>query len=148
GLVGVKSPSVAKVNPAFLYAIWAEKDPKAAGSGALTIQNPQERINALWSLAEQWAMTDPQAAWDWGSELERTSDRDTVLRNVIGTVVGRGETSLAIAFLESMSPGQGRREALDQIADSLASSDPERAYEFVRSQTLSSEEERAYPSVL
>ncbi len=140
--------SMAGINSSFLYAIWAEKDPRAAAAAALAIPNAQERRSALYSLAMQWAMADPQAAWDWGSGLERVSDQNAVLGNIVGVVVGNGDTSQAIAFLEAMPPGQGRRQALEQIASSLANSDPAQAYELVRSQALTIQEEQAFSSIL
>ncbi len=142
------SKFVDRSNTSFLYGIWAEKDPRAAASRALSIPHAQERRNALWSLASQWALADPQAAWDWGNGLERVSERDAVLRMVVGAVVGTGDTSQAIAFLEAMPHGQGRQQALERIATSLAGSDPEQAYEFLRRQASTSGEEQAYSSIL
>lgn len=136
------------MNTSFLYAIWAEKDPLAAAARALAIPNSQERSNALWTLASTWAQTDPGAAWEWGNALERASDRKAVQRNVISAVAGNGDTSLAIAFLETMPPGQGRSEALQQVASFLANTDPEEAYAFVMQHAVNDRDRQAVSNVL
>lgn len=136
------------MNTSFLYAIWAEKDPRAAAARALTIPNSQERSNALWTLASAWAQADPSAAWEWGNGLERVSDQRAVQRNVISAVAGNGDTSQAIAFLETMPPGQGRSEALQQVASFLANSDPEGAYAFVMQHAANDRDRQAVSNVL
>jgi hypothetical protein len=136
------------LSTAFLYGIWAETDPHAAATRALTIQSAQERRNSLWSLAAQWAATDPRAAWEWGNSLERIGDRDAVLQNVVSAVIGEGDTSQAIAFLEGMAPGQGRANALRSIATSLANTDPEQAYEFALSQSETGRDAQVFASIL
>jgi len=135
------------IDPGFLYGIWAEKDPQAAMARAITIPNSQERTNALQSVASHWAFQDPRAAWEWGSGLERTRDRDAVLRQIVSAVVGDGDTGQAIAFLEAMAPGQARRSALQQIVSSMATSDPESAYEFARSRDESGSEQQLYADI-
>ncbi|MCB1204910.1 MAG: hypothetical protein KDN18_11670 [Verrucomicrobiae bacterium] len=136
------------MNTSFLYAIWAEKDPRAAAARALTIPNSQERSSALWTLASTWAQSDPGAAWEWGNALERASDRKAVLQNVISAVAGNGDTSQAIAFLETMPPGQGRSDALQQVASFLANSDPEEAYAFVMQHAVNDRDRQAVSNVL
>jgi hypothetical protein len=145
---GGGSYSMEGISPHYLYGIWAEKDPQAAASHALSIPHALDRKIALNSLAAQWALADPRAAWDWGQGMEQVSERDAVLQCVVGAVLENGDTSQAIAFLDAMVPGPTRRQALGKIANYLANSDPERAYDFVRSQALSTGEEEVYSSIL
>lgn len=136
------------MNTSFLYAIWAEKDPRAAAARALTIPNSQERSNTLLTLASAWAQADPGAAWEWGNGLERTADRKAVLQNVISAVARNGDTSQAIAFLETMPAGQGRSEALQQVASFLANEDPEEGYSFVMQYAVNDRDRQALSNVL
>jgi hypothetical protein len=134
-------------NSGFLYSIWAEKDPRAAATSAMTIPNAQDRDYALQALASTWANEDPQAAWKWGNELERARDRDAVLRSVIGAIVGEGDTTRAIAFLETMEPGRGRNSALERIVSSLAATDPEAAFDLARTQSGNGQSGQVYSSL-
>lgn len=136
------------MNTSFLYAIWAEKDPRAAAARALTIPNSQERSNTLLTLASAWAQADPGAAWEWGNGLERAADRKAVLQNVISAVARNGDTSQAIAFLETMPAGQGRSEALQQVASFLANEDPEEGYSFVMKYAVNDRDRQALSNVL
>jgi hypothetical protein len=135
-------------NTGYLYAIWAETDPRAAATKALAIPNSQERSGALWSLASAWAQADPAAAWDWGLTLERAGDRNAVFRNIISAVTNDGDTSQAIAFLDSLPPGQGRSEAMQQVASVLANSDPEEAFAFVMQHAANDRDRQAVSNVL
>jgi len=134
-------------NTGFLYSIWAEKDPRAAATSAMTIPNAQDRDYALQALASTWAYEDPQAAWKWGNEQERARDRDAVLRSVISAIVGEGDTTEAIAFLETMEPGRGRNSALERIVSSLATTDPESAYDLIKSHGGNGREGQAHSSL-
>jgi hypothetical protein len=134
-------------NAGFLYSIWAEKDPQAAATAAMTIPNAQERDYALQSLASTWAYEDPQAVWKWGNEQERARDRDAILRSVIGAIVAEGDTAGAIAFLETMEPGRGRNSALERIVGSLATTDPEAAFELARTQSGSGQSGQAFSTL-
>jgi len=134
-------------NSSFLYAIWAEQDSQAAAAAVMAIPTAQARDNALQAVAMSWANRDPQAAWEWGNQLERARDRDAVLRSVISAVVGDGDTVRAIAFLETMAPGKGRSSALQRIVSSLAETDPEGAYEFVKSQGVNGTDRQAFSSL-
>jgi hypothetical protein len=142
------STGIVNVNTSYLYAIWAETDPRAAATKALAIPNSQERSNALWSLASAWAQADPAAAWDWGLTLERAGDRNAVFRNIITAVTNDGDTSQAIAFLDSLPPGQGRSEAMQQVASVLANSDPEQAFAFVMEHAVNDRDRQAASNVL
>lgn len=135
------------INTGFLYGIWAEKDPQAAMARALAIPNSQERTNALQSVAWQWACQNPRAAWEWGSGLEHARDRDAVLQNIVSAVVGGGDTNQAIAFLDTLAPGQARRTALQQIVSSMAMSDPQSAYQFARSRDESGSQQQVYADI-
>ncbi len=136
------------LNASFLYSDWASRDPGAAAAKAASIPNAQERTNVFLAIARQWAELDPEAAWAWGSGLERAPERDRVLQSIVGGLVANDETDQAVAFLDSLPAGQARKSALGQIAMAMAKSDPEKGYEFVRSQARNSSEEQAYSSIL
>lgn len=142
------SPEFMGMDTSSLYGIWAEKDPGAAAARALTIPSSQERSNAIMAVGSQWARADPTAVWEWANGLERAPDRRNVLHNIIAAVVGNGDTSQALALFETMPPGQGRSDALQQVASFLANSDPDEAYAFVMQHAVSDRDRNAFSNVL
>ena len=106
---------------------WANQDPLAAAEWAMDRANPQERTMAIQSVARIWSQQDPAGARQWALRLPQGTTRDGALTTMFQATVSRGNGSLDTGLLNAFSSDAARQQAVMQVVQGLAYSDPARA---------------------
>lgn len=68
-----------------IYSRWARQDPKAAAVTTAGLP-PSDRADALESVAQHWAASEPEAAIQWVLSLEASADRRRAERAVVNAL--------------------------------------------------------------
>lgn len=110
---------------------WAETDPEAAATAALTVTSAAQRRAALKIVGQEWAESDPLAALDWAkgaqiSSFERENIRSSALKGY-----ARRDPASALELLSSLDATTRARHLPDTIKE-LAKKDPQAALSWIR----------------
>ena len=115
---------------------WAQGDPEAAGTYALSLDDADQRRDAIVSLARGWSQNDPGSARAWIDALEDPQLRHQALGSHIESVAALDPAGAAEIFTEISAgladgdPPNQLRNSVKQIASHWAQVDPQAAAEW------------------
>ena len=126
-------PGVSRDHYHEVFDNWAETDPIAAATAALTVTSNEERRAALKIVGREWGEQDPQAVLQWleGAALS-ASERQSIQKSALDGLIRRDP----VAALELM-PGLDttmRNRLLPDTIRQLARKNPEAALEWIQNE--------------
>ena len=131
-----------------LLTRWTQEDPNAALAGLEELP-PEERGGAATHILSSIASVDPQMAAQWLAEPDNLTNQDSIgetLATLIAREWAHQDSAAAEQWAQSLSKNQ-RRGAMNGIIDTLLSTDPGAAANFVTNMDDSSERRSAADKV-